>query len=288
MDREKITLTGTQETMLATLYGKAMESRWQNSILRDHEADKAIHHIDYDFSKLKMRRRDIKSAAVRARTYDHWAERYIDTHPQCIVLHLGCGLDTRLHRVNPPPTVRWYDIDFPDVIDLRRRLYPQRHGQHIIAASATDPELLEQIPGDAPVLVIAEGLTPYLPAAEGVAMLRRITRHFPSGELVFDAYNRVGLWVLRRYGPVKASGARVEWSIGNPHDLETAIPGLVFDSEWWFAPEPEIEDQYSWLSRQLMHAMLHVTPIRRLGRGLRYQFRQTNPTPTSDPTASIG
>jgi O-methyltransferase involved in polyketide biosynthesis len=33
MDREKITLSGAQETMLATLYGKAMDSRSPNSIV---------------------------------------------------------------------------------------------------------------------------------------------------------------------------------------------------------------------------------------------------------------
>lgn len=276
MDREKISLTGTQETMLATLYGKAMESRRPNSILHDHQAAEAVRRIDYDFGKLRMRRGDQKSSAVRARTYDRWAERYIDSHPECTVLHLGCGLDTRIHRVDPPSTVHWYDIDLPDVIDLRRRLYPQRPDQHTIATSATDPRLLESIPGDTPVLVVAEGLTPYLRPADGIAMLRRIVRHFPQGELVFDAYNRLGTWILRRYGPVKASGASVEWSVGDPRELEAAVPGLVFDSEWWFESVPEIEKYYPWLSRQLIQGMLHITPIRRLGRGLRYHFDRTS------------
>jgi hypothetical protein len=32
-------------------------------------------------------------------------------HPQATVLHLGCGLDSRVFRVDPPPSVRWYDVD---------------------------------------------------------------------------------------------------------------------------------------------------------------------------------
>jgi hypothetical protein len=51
MDREKITLTGAQETMLATLYARALDSRSPRSILHDAEADRAIGRIDYDFRK---------------------------------------------------------------------------------------------------------------------------------------------------------------------------------------------------------------------------------------------
>ena len=51
-------VTGAQETTLATLYGKAMDSREPDSILGDRKADKAVQRIDYDFDKLRMRRRD--------------------------------------------------------------------------------------------------------------------------------------------------------------------------------------------------------------------------------------
>ena len=87
-------------------------------------------------------------------------KRFLDVHADCVVLHLGCGFDTRVYRVDPPSTADWYDIDLPDVIELRRQLYPQRAGLHTIAASVTDPQLLDTIPGDKPVLVVAEGLTP--------------------------------------------------------------------------------------------------------------------------------
>src|ERR1700722_2920006 len=51
MDRENITLTGTQETMLATLYGRALDSRSRNSVLNDTAAGDAVERIDYDFGK---------------------------------------------------------------------------------------------------------------------------------------------------------------------------------------------------------------------------------------------
>jgi O-methyltransferase involved in polyketide biosynthesis len=272
MELEKVRLTGAQETTLATLYGKAMESRRPDSILGDIAADEALRRIDYDFSKLKIRRSDHTSLAVRAKAYDTWVRQFLDSHPVCTVLHLGCGLDTRVYRVDPPPTVRWYDIDLPDVIELREKLFPPRDGAQHVAASLADPHLLDVISGDTPVLVVAEGLTPYLRAVDGLSLLRRITEHFASGEMLFDGYGRFGVWFLQRYGCVKASGAQLGWAINDPRELERAVPGLIFDAELWYTNAPGFEKHYSWLYRRLVSALYHVTPIRRLGRPLRYRF----------------
>jgi O-methyltransferase involved in polyketide biosynthesis len=272
MELEKVRLTGAQETTLATLYGKAMESRRPDSILKDIAADAALGRIDYDFKRLKIRRTDHTSLAVRAKAYDVWARQFLDTHPVCTVLHLGCGLDTRVYRIDPPPTVRWYDIDQPDVIELRQKLFPPREGAQHIAASLTDPGLLDGISSDTPVLVIAEGLTPYLRAVDGLSLLRRITEHFASGEMLFDGYGRFGVWFLQRYGCVKASGAQLGWAINDPRELERAVPGLNFEAELWYTNAPGLEEKFSRLYRRFAAALYYVTPIRRLGRPLRYRF----------------
>ncbi len=271
-DHVQVSLTGTQQTALVTLYGKALESRRPDSILADREADRAVRLIDYDFGSLRMRRRDQQSCALRSKAYDRRVRRFLAGHPDCVVLHLGCGLDTRAYRVAPPPTVTWYDIDLPDIIALRQRVFPPRAGVHTVGASVTDPGLLDAIPRDKPVLMVAEGLTPYLRRAEGLATLRRIVAHFPAGQMLFDGYSRAGVWMLQRYPPVKASGARLDWSIGDPRELERAVPGLVFDSEWWVADADEIKRHYSPLYWRWMQALFAITPIRRLGRGLQYHF----------------
>lgn len=272
VDPEKIAFSGTQQTALVTLYCKALDSRGPDSVLGDRDADNALRRIDYDFSRLRVSRGDQKSTAVRSKGYDGWVRRLLGVHPNAVVLHLGCGLDGRVYRVDPPATATWYDVDLPDIIDLRRRLFPPRPGLHTIAGSVTDPRLLDPIPSDKPVLVVAEGLTPYLPAADGVAMLRRIVEHFPGGDLVFDGYSQAGVWITQRYGPVKAARAQLDWSIGDPHELEKAVPGLVFDSEWWFGDPAEIRPYYSWLYWRIIQITFQIGPIRRLGRGLHYHF----------------
>ena len=54
----------------------------------------------------------------------------------------------------------------------------------MIAASVTDEAWLAEIPE--PVLVIAEGLLMYLHETDVRQLLRRLTDHFRTGELVFD------------------------------------------------------------------------------------------------------
>jgi len=71
---------------------------------------------------------------------------------------------------------------------------------------------------------------------------------------------------------VKASGAQLDWSIGDPRELEKLIPGLVFDCEWWFGNSDEIKRYYSWWYLKFIRVLFRISPIRRLGRGLRYHF----------------
>lgn len=272
-ERERITLTGAQETMLATLYGRALESRATNPILGDTQAEKAVQRLDYDFSRTKIRRSSGKSVATRAKTFDRWVGRLLSERPDSTVLHLACGLDTRAQRIGPPNTARWYDIDLPDVIDLRRRVLPPTdgEGERTIACSVTDPRLLDGIPGDAPVIAVAEGLTMYLSTADGEALLRRITEHFPSGTLLFDMLSPLGVRLTRFQGIVRSSGARLEWGVDDARQLERAIPGLTLDTEWTYFDAPELE-RYSRPARTLLRFARRSKTIRNMGRLLCYRF----------------
>jgi len=151
MEAEKVYLTKEKETLLITLYARALDSRSMGSILSDRFADDVVSRIDYDFAKLKVGRDSVAGAAMRARTLDGWTSIFLAENPDATVLHLGCGLDSRVYRIAPPATVRWFDLDFPEVIELRRRLCPQRDGYCMIGSSVTDLHWLGEIPIDRPV-----------------------------------------------------------------------------------------------------------------------------------------
>jgi hypothetical protein len=53
MDGERVRLTSARETYLATLHGKALDCRADDTILGDTFADEAVRRIDFDFESLK-------------------------------------------------------------------------------------------------------------------------------------------------------------------------------------------------------------------------------------------
>lgn len=274
MENEKVHLTKDKETYLATLYGKALDSRTKNPILGDRFADEVIRHIDYDFEKLKIPKGASISLPVRAKHLDQWTRDFIAANPVSTVLHLGCGLDSRVFRIDPPATVRWYDVDYPDVIELRKRLYPVRHDYTMIGSSVTDPHWLDEIPADRPVLVVAEGLVMYLSEKDGIALFNRITEKFPGGEIIFDAYSRLMVRSISLLPAARAAGVSLPRGVSDPRKLEKQVPRLKLVMAIPFLTMPELVERLSTSRAQrLMGRILsHIGFYKRMIQHLRYRF----------------
>ena len=266
-----VDLSGPPQTMLATLYAKALDADAPNSILHDHYAKAAVDRIDYDWTRTTITSHSAPAVTTRSAHFDHWVTQFLAVHPDAVVLHLGCGLDARVYRVDPGPGVQWYDIDHPEVIALREQVYPQRERYRLIAASVTDPDWLGEIPADRPVLVIAEGLTMYLTEADGLAMLRRIVARFPSGELQFDAFNSAGIRAQFANAIVRRSGSRLSWAINSPDDIVDAVPGVRLLAAL-SAFEADTFAQVSRPYRLMGRAMTLVPALRRMAMYHRYAF----------------
>ncbi|RDJ21427.1 class I SAM-dependent methyltransferase [Bosea caraganae] len=276
MTAETITLTEEKETLLITLYGKAGESHLPDSLLKDHFAAEAVSKIDYDFSKLKLDRDLMIGVAMRAHILDGWTREFLKRYPDATVLHLGCGLDSRVFRIDPGPGIRWFDVDYPEVVALRRKLYPQRDNYTLIGSSVTDPAWLEAIPQDKPTMIVAEGLLPYLLPEEVHRLLQRLTAHLPRGELAFDGYSNLGLKFLRNLPSVRATGAKLLWPLDDPRELEQQVPKLRLLNEFLaYDPkgyDPEQVSRMSWLARLTIHVFAMIPPLARMGRLLHYRF----------------
>jgi O-methyltransferase involved in polyketide biosynthesis len=271
MTNVKVTLTEEKETLLVTLYAKAEDSRVPDSMLHDRFAAEAVGKIDYDFSKVRMGRASEMVIALRAKVMDDWTRKFMAAHPDAVVLHLGCGLDSRVFRLDPPPGVLWFDVDYPEVIDLRRRLYPDRAGYTLIASSVTAEDWLSQVPADRPAMIIAEGLLLYVPEEEVARLLERLVNYLPNGEVVFDNYSSLGLWMIRNTPSIKATGASVHWGIDDPHELERQVPMLKFVEEYNFSDSAEFANM-SWMAQATVRFVHAVPSLRKLGRFFRYRF----------------
>lgn len=226
MARERIRLEREKATLLATLYARALDARAAAPILGDTYAAEAMEKIDFDVAATKMTPSLARHVAIRARLLDGWAGEFLAAHPDATVAHLGCGLDTRIYRMDPPAGVQWFDVDYPAVVDIRRRIFPERAGHTVIGSSVGEPGWVTELPDDRPLLVIAEGLVYYLTEADGRALVERLTGRSPSGEMIMDALSTFGVRLQRFNKPVQAAKATMGWGIDDPGELEELRPGL--------------------------------------------------------------
>ncbi|MEU6644019.1 class I SAM-dependent methyltransferase [Saccharomonospora sp. NPDC046836] len=269
---EKVQFTEEKATMLATLYGRALDSRLDDPVLGDHAADEAVKRIDYDFARLGITRDSAASVVLRAIPIDEWAAEFLRAHPDAIVLHLGCGMDTRFQRLAPPPTVHWYDIDYPEVVELRRKLFPPADNHTDLGTSVTDFAWLDQVPSDRPALIVAEGLTMYLKPDEGTELVRRLVAKFPSGELICDLFSRLAIKAQKINVVVRRAGATLHWGVDDPRELERYGLTLVssVDAAHWAAPD--VLARLKPLPRFQLRALKFVPPLARMARIVRYRF----------------
>jgi len=225
-DKVSVDLSGPAQTMLTTLYCKALDADFDQPILGDNFAKEAVDRIDYNWRELGIAERWTPLVTVRTAQYDIWASQFLAVHQRATVVHLGCGLDSRVFRLYPGPGVEWYDVDYPDVIALREKLFPTRPRYHLVATSATDPSWLDRIPADRPVLLLAEGISMYLTERDGVALLQHVVDRFRSGELQIDFYNWLTIRSQKTHKLQRQSGSTLHWAVNSPADVLSRVSGV--------------------------------------------------------------
>jgi O-methyltransferase involved in polyketide biosynthesis len=257
--------------MLTTLYCKALDADWDQPILGDGFAKQAVARIDYDWAELQVADRWTPLVTVRTAQFDIWASQFLAAHQHATVIHLGCGLDSRVFRLDPGPGVEWYDVDYPAVIALRQKVFPTRPQYHLVATAATDPSWLDEIPADRPTLLLAEGISMYLRKDDGVALLQHVVDRFGSGELQIDFYNSLVVRSQKTHRLQRQSGSTLHWAVNSPADVTERVSGVrlltavtFFDAST-FAPA-------SIAFRLIRHLARAFPPLRRAFQYHRYAF----------------
>jgi O-methyltransferase involved in polyketide biosynthesis len=267
--KERILLTKEQETLLIPLFSKAQD----NPILDDDKAHQILEGVQYDFRGLKIPQKTVVMMNMRAKKLDSYTAEFIERHPEAVILHLGCGLDSRCLRVERRETT-WYDLDLPDVIELRRKFYPESKTYCMIASSVTDPTWLELVtPLHKPVFVVAEGLLMYLQESEVRDLILCLHQKFPGCSLVFDAFSKLTAGGVGFNPSLRKTGATVHWGIDDPYEIESWAKGwgssIQLKEEWFFSQSPDI-DRLSWFNRFMFHLTAPFLTVQRAHRLLYY------------------
>lgn len=230
-NKEKIQLTGVQETLLTPLYCKAQEG---NPFFDDPKAREVMGRIQYDLKKIAAPKKTCVTLCMRAKQIDRYTSQFLTRHPDGVVVHLGCGLDSRCARVQQGYSV-WYDLDFPDVIELRRKFYTETDTYHMIGSSVNDLAWINSVTAHGrPVIVLAEGLLMYLTEEQVKSLVLTLKQTFPGCHLAFDAFSTLTARHVKAHPMLRETGASVYWGIDDPAEIEHWAEGIRLKEEWFF------------------------------------------------------
>ena len=235
-EKAKITLSPEQETLLIPLYAKAQPG---NPLFFDPRAQDILNRVDYDFTRLRVPYKTVVLICQRAKKLDAVTKAFLAEHASGVVLHLGCGLDSRFWRVDNGH-VEWYDLDMPQVIDLRRQFYAEGNRYHLIASSVTKLDWTNAVAVDRPVLIVAEGLLMYLAEADVKRLFLRLREVFPGCQLVADVFSRMTARSATKHPSLKQTGASIGWGIDDPQEVAGWAQGIRLLEEWYFTQDPDL------------------------------------------------
>ena len=205
-----------QETLVIPMYGRMKSSQLYPFLFKDDGAARLMSRIDYDFSSLEsnsrnaMQRFGFLEVAVRQYNLAWEVRDYLKTHPNAAVVNLGCGLDDNGRHCDNG-TCRIYNIDYPDVIEVRNDLIPPGAREVNIACDLNDISWFQAIDASGGAVFFASGVFYYFLRSQVQKLVSAMAAAFPGGRLVFDAANRTAVklmlktWV--KYAKIKDVGA---------------------------------------------------------------------------------
>lgn len=218
-------LNGVTETMLQSFYARAQYSKSKGHRFYDAKAVELVEKIDYDFGRAA--RDSVMRSGVIARTIvlDKLVKDFICRNPECTVVNIACGLDTRVYRVDND-RITWYNLDLPEVIALRDQIFQESGRISTISGSALSGTWTEEVKMRGRMLFIIEGLTMYLTAEEVGRLLRVIREQFDHATVIMECISP--MWVSRQgvEKSIQDTGAIFKWGANSFDDLGTLADGF--------------------------------------------------------------
>lgn len=199
MAKIEVEIGDVQKTLFMPVWSRAVETAKKNPLLVDKTALAIIDTVDFDFSRMTENLPEISQIAwiARCKRFDLIVKQFIADHPTGTVVNIGCGLDTSYERINCS-TVHWYDLDLPDVIDLKRKFQKETRGRKFLSCSFLDTEWFDQITVNDTILFIAAGVFVYFEEPEIRDFVIKVADRFDGSEMFFDVTSRKGLEIANQ------------------------------------------------------------------------------------------
>ena len=227
------------KTLYIPLYGKAYVSKKQ-IILQDKKAEEIWEQEGFALKRNSKSKWLAYYMAMRSAIYDIWAAEKISKNPKAVVLHIGCGLDSRAERIKATKTL-WYDIDFQEVIAERKKYYAETDVYYMVSADMRTNAWKSRIAGAQDAIIIMEGVSMYFKPEELKKLLAELAGYFASVQLLMDCYTERAAKASKYKNPINDVGVTVVYGYDNPQKL-VENTGLIFEKEYDMTPKKYVDE----------------------------------------------
>ncbi len=199
----KIEKNTVQETLVIPLFARKVCSELYPDLYRDETAERLIEQLDYDFSEVEKKSRSLMQrfgsleVAVRQNDLAFEVRDHLKTHPNAAVVNLGCGLDST-GRACDNGRCNIYNLDLPDVINVRNELLPAGARERNVPCDLNDTAWFSEIDASGGAVFFASGVFYYFRTEQVKALVQNMAETFPGGVLLFDAANRMAVKMIAK------------------------------------------------------------------------------------------
>lgn len=230
-------MNSVNKTMYIPLYGKAYVSQ-RGLFIQDKKAEEI-----WEKEKFKLKGKSKSKwlayyMGIRSAVIDEWLKMLMVDMPNAVVIYLGCGMDSRALRVGTNGH-KWYDVDFAEVINERKRYYAQTDNYKMIAGDIREQAWLNEIQENQTAIVVMEGVSMYINSDELKHVIENLDARFQNVSLIMDCYTVFAAKMSKLKNPINDVGVRVVNGIDEPNLLATN--NLHFKKELTMTPQKFID-----------------------------------------------
>ena len=232
-------MDNVNKTLYIPLYGKAYVSK-RGIILEDKKAEEIWEKEGFGLKGKSKSKWLAYYMGMRSAVFDNWLYDKMKANEDSVVIHIGCGMDSRVLRVGTG-NHSWYDVDFPEVIKERRKYYTESDTYYMIEGDAREDKFLEKIVENKNAIVVMEGISMYLRTEEVRVLLDNISKHFEKVSLLMDCYTVFAAKASQYKNPINDVGVTKVYGIDDPYTVIEGT-GLSFMKEHDMTPENMINE----------------------------------------------
>jgi len=197
-EKIRIKKGNVQETLLLPLWGRAFETQKNNPRLIDNKAVEIVEKLDYDFSAIAETQAMSQHGWVaRSLHTDKVARDFIKKHPNATIVNIGCGMDTTFSRIDNG-NITFYELDLPDVIELRKHFFEDSERHKTIALSFLDTKWFKEISVKDGLLLLAGGVFYYFEEEQIRNFFIAVADHFGTCDFFFDSLSPMGIKIGKK------------------------------------------------------------------------------------------